>query len=636
MASSEGNEPRSFAQATKDHLLVDMLRSARGGSSTEWKVLVMDDVTVKVMSTRCHISDITDEGISLVESLKKRRQPLTTLDAVYFITPSRESVTKFMQDMTGSGPLYRKAYVFFSSTLPRDLLGRIKEDRTLLSRIAALKEVNMEYLAVDTQGFVVDLPEALPHLFGEHSAGSREFDLCIGNIVTRLTTVFAALKELPAIRFRSTSSSSAGAQGGPGDVVCSKIATQLSDRVSQLQRLQGFPQRETCDLVIVDRAFDPVAPVIHEFTYEAMLHDLLEVDGTKFKYEVTTSGGRTETKEVLLEEHDSLWMELRDSHIAEVNIKLDEKMSKFRSMNKVAMIKLGRDSQQDLSTKDIKTMVQALPQYRDQIDKLGLHVHIATKLMDRFKEKRLKEIANLEQDLVFGDATSKEMQALFMAIPNMHPEDKLRLLMIYAASHPEKLDPKKERQWMKILEISGEDWNAVNNLEHLGVSVFKKSSSAFLKFGMKKSRRPMRKDRQEDEGQWDLSKFSPLLQDVVEDLAKGELSKEEYPYVKEPSVVDTSSSSGRAGGTSVRAPTWAKKRGDKAEGDGGRGPLSGPRGRRIFVFIVGGMTPSELRTAHKLTSQLKREVVVGSTSVDNPHRFLQNMKLLSQLDTLDI
>jgi syntaxin-binding protein 1 len=111
----------------------------------------MDEVTVKVMSCSCKMADITDEGISLVEDLNKRRQPLPALDAVYFIKPSRESVRQFMQDMSGKSPLYKKAYVFFSSPISRDLLQAIKSDQSVLSRIAALREMNLEYLTIDTQ-----------------------------------------------------------------------------------------------------------------------------------------------------------------------------------------------------------------------------------------------------------------------------------------------------------------------------------------------------------------------------------------------------------------------------------------------------------------------------------------------------
>ena len=81
-------------------------------------------------------------------------------------------------------------------------------------------------------------------------------------------------------------------------------------------------------------------------------------------------------------------------------------------------------------------------------------------------------------------------------VQEMPTEDKVRLLMIYAATHPEKLDATKRMQWMKLMRLTGEDMHCVNNLEYLGVAVSKKSSSSgfSLTFGKRKvrARPPMR------------------------------------------------------------------------------------------------------------------------------------------------
>jgi hypothetical protein len=53
---------------------------------------------------------------------------------------------------------------------------------------------------------------------------------------------------------------------------------QVNDRTLVLQRQGALPARETCDLVIVDRCVDAVAPVIHEWTYEALVYDLLSLE----------------------------------------------------------------------------------------------------------------------------------------------------------------------------------------------------------------------------------------------------------------------------------------------------------------------------------------------------------------------
>ena len=57
----------------------------------------------------------------------------------------------------------------------------------------------------------------------------------------------------------------------------------------------ALPDYETCELIITDRGFDPVAPVIHEWTYEAMIHDLFagtdSLHDNVFSYEAQTQGG---------------------------------------------------------------------------------------------------------------------------------------------------------------------------------------------------------------------------------------------------------------------------------------------------------------------------------------------------------
>jgi syntaxin-binding protein 1 len=52
---------------------------------------------------------------------------------------------------------------------------------------------------------------------------------------------------------------------------------QISDHLTSMQRDGQLPSRETCDLIVLDRSIDPVAPIIHEWTYEAMVYDLISV-----------------------------------------------------------------------------------------------------------------------------------------------------------------------------------------------------------------------------------------------------------------------------------------------------------------------------------------------------------------------
>jgi syntaxin-binding protein 1 len=219
-----GGDYKFFRQISRDRLLHEMLGSTKTGDSKAWKILIMDRVTVKVMSQSCKMADITDQGISLVEELFKRREPMPGMDAIYFIQPSKENIVMFLSDMSGREPLYRKAFIFFSSTIPKELVNHIKSDSSVLPRIGALREVflfyaiipslftysfiafwflnflllsiqmNMEYFPIDNQGFLTDHEQALETLYAEDAENSRHFHICLNIMATRIATVFASLK----------------------------------------------------------------------------------------------------------------------------------------------------------------------------------------------------------------------------------------------------------------------------------------------------------------------------------------------------------------------------------------------------------------------------------------------------------
>ncbi|KAF5466969.1 hypothetical protein F2P56_016846 [Juglans regia] len=572
-------EYKIFRQISRDRLLYEMLGSTKtGDSKSTWKVLIMDKVTVKVMSHSCNMADITDQGVSLVEDLFRRRQPLPSMDVIYFIQPSKENVVMFLSDMSGREPLYKKAFVFFSSPIPKELVNHIKSDTSVVPRIGALREMNLEYFPIDNQAFITDHDRALEELFGDVE-NPRKFEACLNVMATRLATVFASLKELPFVRFRTAKALDDSPTSTFRDLVPTKLAAAVWNCISMYKStIPNFPQTETCELLILGRSVDQIAPVIHEWTYDAMCHDLLDMDGNKYTYEVPSkTGGQTERKEVLMEDHDPIWLELRHAHIADASERLHEKMTNFVSKNKAAQIQQsGRDGS-ELSTRDLQKMVQALPQYTEQVEKISLHVELA--------------------------------------------------------------------------RLSREDMKVVNNMQLIGGSSDdKKTTGSFsLKFNTQKTKQATRKDRSNEEETWQLSRFYPMVEELIENLSKGELPKNEFSCINEASPTvqgDSQRATQRAPVGQASAPhsirskrtaNWAQSR----HSDDGYSSDSTLRiastdfkkmGRRIFVFIIGGATRSELRVCHKLTTKLRREVVLGSSSIDDPPQYITKLKLLSERD----
>ena len=76
-------------------------------------------------------------------------------------------------------------------------------------------------------------------------------------------------------------------------------------------------------LFICDRSLDMNAPFLHEFTYQAMVNDLLPLEnGQKYSYAFTGPDGSPQTKDTILDESDNIWVEIRHKHMKDCIEKL--------------------------------------------------------------------------------------------------------------------------------------------------------------------------------------------------------------------------------------------------------------------------------------------------------------------------
>lgn len=81
---------------------------------------------------------------------------------------------------------------------------------------------------------------------------------------------------------------------------------------------------------------DLYAPLIHEFTYQAMIHDLLPIidgDKTLYKSPANSSDPTTDTKLSEISEKDSIWVANRHLHMKDLIGKLVSDFEKFRAKN---------------------------------------------------------------------------------------------------------------------------------------------------------------------------------------------------------------------------------------------------------------------------------------------------------------
>ncbi|GMN44458.1 hypothetical protein TIFTF001_013659 [Ficus carica] len=82
---------------------------------------------------------------------------------------------------------------FVSLPISKELIAHIKKDGTVLPRIGALIEMNLEFFAIDSQGFITNNERALEELFGDEE-DTRKGVACLNVMATCIATVFASLR----------------------------------------------------------------------------------------------------------------------------------------------------------------------------------------------------------------------------------------------------------------------------------------------------------------------------------------------------------------------------------------------------------------------------------------------------------
>ena len=327
----------SIREIVKKRLIEEMILEAGKSDPAKYLTMVMDAESTRIATAALKMYDLCEQRITAVENLLIERAPFPELDAIYFISPSPESVAKLIEDFTPMpkkrrGPQYGGAHVFFTSRASDAVMAAVQGSPGLLHHLRSFKEVNIEFLAKESCYFSLDMHNSFHDLFNVDADASGSQLRCIDAIVGKMVTVFASLGEYPIIRYPASS----------------RMLRTLANKLEQAMRdfmagSAGFEFRSSRGtLLLLDRATDPVAPLMHECTYQAMVHDVMppaveDLGGGKklvladaFRWAPDGAKSSKKKTTIMLDESDDIWLRYRHSHMGVVMRELPELTKEFQ------------------------------------------------------------------------------------------------------------------------------------------------------------------------------------------------------------------------------------------------------------------------------------------------------------------
>lgn len=126
--------------------------------------------------------------------------------------------------------------------------------------------------------------------------------------------------------------------------------------------------------MIVDRSFDPLAPLVRDFFYQPMLYDLLSVENDMITYEQEDKKSQVKKKTAQLQDSDEVFYRYRYRHIAEALEGIPQEFKAFINNNTTAKMQKGELYNLDLEK--MTEIVRSLPQYQEQLNKYTMHMKL--------------------------------------------------------------------------------------------------------------------------------------------------------------------------------------------------------------------------------------------------------------------
>lgn len=530
---------------------------------TGMKVLLLDPATTKIVSMVYSQTQILEQEVYLVEQLGKRHESMTHFKAAVFVQPTDTNLDLLVKEL--KEPKFAEYHLFFSNIVPQDMLVRLgrADEHDVVKQI---QEYYADFMVINDDFFQLGCENSisLSSSLSRTLESSRIFDRNVKGVLS----VLLAMKRRPSqIRYQASSD------------LARRISNEIVTTVEH-DDVFDFRRQEGPLLLILDRRDDPITPLLTQWTYQAMVHELLGLNNNRVSLK-GVPGINKELEEVVLSStQDEFFARQKFANFGDLGSSVKEMLDDYQRSAKM--------NENINSIEDMQAFMERYPAFRSRSINVSKHVALISELARLNDKYCLFDISRLEQEIACSNDHSTHKKELLekIASPKIQPTDKLRLTLLYVIKY-ESYDEARELKTKlldkglsttqvglidALLEYAGENRRAPGLFSSGSiVKALGKALSTSLN-GVENV----------------FTQHEPLLSNILDTISKGKLKDSQFP------LISNSSSSGRL--------------------------------NEVVVFIVGGATYEEAtKVAEFNKANPSMRVVLGGSCIHNSNSFLKEV-----------
>lgn len=339
-----------------------------------------------------------------------------------------------------------------------------------------------------------------------------------------------------------------------------------------------------CVFLILDRREDPITPLLTQWTYQAMLHDLIGIENNKINIQTENK----ESKIVISSLYDEFYSEHLFDNYGDLGIAVKQYVDVYQKET---------EKKTNLeSIDDIQKFLDIFPNYKKLSGSVSKHVNILHKFTQIVDQRQLFHLSEIEQSVSVYHKKGEHFKQVLDTIknPKYTDYDVLRLALIYALKYEDEEHIKEIKNVLMERKIGKEQVSLMDALLLYSNEQVRKNQlfkeQSFLNFAKSTIKRTLK-------GTYNVFTIhKSYLYYLVEDIIKAKLNTQIY----------TSINLGMHSDSSFKT-NMNKK------------PAS------IIIFFIGGTTYEEYKDMQFLSKKHNIPILLGSTQVHNSQSFLADV-----------